>query len=145
MLRLKAVFELSYFEAALVQFALFTAYLLAIPSGFRIARVGYKRGVVVGLLAMGAGCLLFVPAAGLRVFELFLLALFVLAGGITVLQVSANPHVAALEARLGPPLTGCTAAEQRAYRSTVSQVPKRAFTTGLKIEPKVYDRPTLAK
>lgn len=95
--RLKAVFELSYFEAALVQFAFFAAYLLlSIPSGLLIARVGYKRGVVVGLLAMGAGCLLFVPAAGLRVYALFLLAMFVLAGGITVLQVAANPYVAAL-------------------------------------------------
>ncbi|MEL6615626.1 MAG: MFS transporter, partial [Bacteroidota bacterium] len=95
--RLKAVFELSYFEAALVQFAFFTAYLLvSIPSGALIARIGYKRGVVVGLLAMGAGCLLFVPAAGIRVYPLFLLAMFVLAGGITVLQVAANPYVAAL-------------------------------------------------
>lgn len=95
--RLKAVFELSYFEAALVQFAFFTAYfLVSIPSGYLIARIGYKRGVVVGLLAMGAGCLLFVPAAGMRVFGLFLLAMFVLAGGITVLQVAANPYVAAL-------------------------------------------------
>ena len=95
--RLKAVFELSFFEAALVQLAFFAAYLLvSIPSGFLIARVGYKRGAVVGLLAMGAGCLLFVPAAGLRVYALFLLAMFVLAGGITVLQVAANPYVAAL-------------------------------------------------
>ena len=95
--RLKAVFELSYFEAALVQFAFFTAYLLvSIPSGYLIARIGYKRGVVVGLLAMGAGCLIFVPAAGMRIYALFLLAMFVLAGGITVLQVAANPYVAAL-------------------------------------------------
>ena len=95
--RLKAVFELSYFEAALVQFAFFAAYLLlSIPSGMLIARVGYKRGAVVGLLAMAVGCLLFVPAAGLRVYALFLLAMFVLAGGITVLQVAANPYVAAL-------------------------------------------------
>lgn len=95
--RLKAVFELSYFEAALVQFAFFAAYLLlSIPSGVLIARVGYKRGAVVGLLAMAVGCLLFVPAAGLRVYGLFLLAMFVLAGGITVLQVAANPYVAAL-------------------------------------------------
>lgn len=95
--RLKAVFELTFFEAALVQFAFFTAYLLiSIPSGALISRIGYKRGVVVGLLAMGAGCVLFVPAAGMRVYPLFLLAMFVLAGGITVLQVAANPYVAAL-------------------------------------------------
>jgi FHS family L-fucose permease-like MFS transporter len=100
--RLRAVFELSYFEAGLVQFAFFTAYLVvSIPSGFLIARIGYKRGVVVGLLTMGAGCLLFYPAAGLRMFGIFLAAMFVLAGGITVLQVAANPYVAAL----GPPKT----------------------------------------
>jgi FHS family L-fucose permease-like MFS transporter len=95
--RLKAVFELSYFEAALVQFAFFTAYfVLSVPSGRVIARIGYQRGAVVGLLAMATGCLVFVPAAGLRVFELFLLAMFILAGGITMLQVAANPYVAAL-------------------------------------------------
>ena len=95
--RLKAVFELSYFEAALVQFAFFAAYfVLSIPSGWMIARIGYKRGAVVGLVTMGVGCLLFVPAAGVRVYPLFLLAMFVLAGGITVLQVAANPYVAAL-------------------------------------------------
>ncbi len=95
--RLKAVFELSFFEAGLIQLAFFLAYLMvSIPSGNLIARIGYKRGVVVGLLTMGVGCLLFVPAAGIRVYPLFLLAMFVLAGGITVLQVAANPYVAAL-------------------------------------------------
>lgn len=98
--RLRAVFELSYFEAGLVQFAFFAAYLVvSIPSGFLIARIGYKRGVIVGLITMGAGCLLFYPAAGLRMFGVFLAALFVLASGITTLQVAANPYVAAL----GPP------------------------------------------
>ena len=95
--RLKAVFELSYFEAGLVQFAFFTAYaVVSIPGGLLIARIGYKKGVIVGLLTMGVGCLLFYPAASLRVFGIFLLALFVLAGGITTLQVAANPYVAAL-------------------------------------------------
>ncbi len=95
--RLRAVFELSYFEAGLVQFAFFTAYFVfSIPSGFLIARIGYKRGAVVGLLTMAVACLLFYPAAAFRVFGIFLLAMFVLAAGITVLQVAANPYVAAL-------------------------------------------------
>jgi MFS transporter, FHS family, L-fucose permease len=95
--RLRAVFELSYFEAGLVQFAFFTAYfVVSIPSGYLIARIGYKKGVVIGLLTMGAGCMLFYPAAEMRVFGVFLMALFVLAAGITTLQVAANPYVAAL-------------------------------------------------
>jgi MFS transporter, FHS family, L-fucose permease len=100
--RLRDVFELTYFQAGLVQFAFFGAYFaVSIPSGMLISRVGYKWGAVIGLLTMGVGCLLFYPAASMRVFEIFLLALFVLAAGITVLQVAANPYVAAL----GPPDT----------------------------------------
>ena len=134
--RLKAVFELSYFEAALVQFAFFAAYLaLSIPSGWMIARVGYKRGVVVGLLAMGAGCLLFVPAAGLRVYGLFLLAMFVLAGGITVLQVAANPYVAAL----GPARTASSRLNlAQAFNSlgtTIAPLVGAAFILGTTVLP----------
>lgn len=95
--RLKAVFELSFFEAGLAQFAFFLAYaLVSIPSGYLIARIGYKKGVVVGLVAMAAACMVFWPAAEFRVFGIFLLAMFMLAGGITTLQVAANPYVAAL-------------------------------------------------
>lgn len=95
--RLRDVFELTYFQAGLVQFSFFTAYFVfSIPGGGLISKIGYKKGVVVGLVAMGAGCLLFYPAAAFRVFPIFLLALFVLAGGITILQVAANPYVAAL-------------------------------------------------
>ncbi len=95
--RLRDVFELSYFEAGLVQFSFFTAYFVfSIPGGALISKIGYKKGVVVGLVAMGVGCLLFYPAASFRVFPIFLIALFVLAGGITILQVAANPYVAAL-------------------------------------------------
>lgn len=95
--RLRDVFELSYFEAGLVQFSFFTAYFVfSIPGGSLISKIGYKKGVIVGLIAMGAGCLLFYPAASFRVFPIFLVALFVLAGGITILQVAANPYVAAL-------------------------------------------------
>lgn len=95
--RLRDIFELSYFEAGLVQFAFFTAYFVfSIPGGQLISKIGYKKGVVVGLVTMGAGCLLFYPAAAFRIFPIFLMALFVLAGGITLLQVAANPYVAAL-------------------------------------------------
>jgi MFS transporter, FHS family, L-fucose permease len=95
--RLRDVFELTYFQAGLVQFAFFGAYFaVSIPSGMIISRIGYKWGVVIGLVTMGAGCLLFYPAASLRIFEVFLLALFILAAGITMLQVAANPYVAAL-------------------------------------------------
>lgn len=95
--RIRELFTLTYFQAGLVQFAFFGAYLvLSIPSGFILSKIGYKRGIVAGLLTMAVGCLLFYPAASERSFAVFLLAYFVLAGGITVLQVAANPYVAVL-------------------------------------------------
>lgn len=100
--RLRDVFELSYFESGLVQFAFFAAYfLLSIPAGFILARIGYQRGIVWGLGTMAAGCLLFYPAAEFRVFPVFLFGYFTLAGGITVLQVAANPFVTALGTESG--------------------------------------------
>jgi len=95
--RLRELFTLSYFEAGLVQFAFFGAYfLLSIPAGFILSKIGYKRGIIFGLLTMGMGCLLFYPAASFRIFGIFMLAYFVLAGGMTILQVAANPYVAVL-------------------------------------------------
>lgn len=95
--RIRELFTLSYFQAGLVQFAFFGAYLvLSIPSGFILSKIGYKKGIVLGLLVMAVGCLLFYPAASYRNFSIFLLAYFVLAGGITILQVAANPYVAVL-------------------------------------------------
>ncbi|MGB6035576.1 MAG: sugar MFS transporter [Cryomorphaceae bacterium] len=95
--RLKDVFELSYFQAGLVQFAFFLAYLLlSIPAGLILTRIGYQKGVVLGLSTMAIACLLFYPAAGERIFGLFMLAYFTLAGGMTILQVAANPYVAVL-------------------------------------------------
>lgn len=95
--RLRELFTLSYFEAGLVQFAFFGAYfLLSIPASYILARIGYKRGIILGLLTMALGCLLFYPAASYRVFGIFMLAYFILAGGMTVLQVAANPYVAVL-------------------------------------------------
>lgn len=94
---LKAAFSLSYAEAALIQFCFFGAYfLVSMPAGAVIKRLGYQRGIVIGLLIAGAGCLAFYPAAATRSYALFLTALFTLAVGITVLQVSANPYVAIL-------------------------------------------------
>lgn len=95
--RLRDVFELTYFQSGIVQFAFFTAYaVFSIPGGQLISKIGYKKGAIVGLITMGVACLLFYPAAEFRVFAVFLLAMFVLAGGITILQVAANPYVAAL-------------------------------------------------
>jgi len=94
---LKSIFDLNYFEVMLVQFFFFLAYaIVSIPAGYVIERVGYKRSMVAGLLIMGVGSLLFIPAAMVPSFPLFLVALSVLAAGITDLQVSANPYVAVL-------------------------------------------------
>ena len=95
--RLKDVFELTYLQAGLVQFAWFTAYgIISIPGGRLIKRLGYKNGILVGLSLAAIGCLLFYPAASTRLFVLFLLALFVVASGITILQVAANPYISVL-------------------------------------------------
>ncbi len=99
---LRGLFSLSYVQAALVQFTFFGAYfLVALPSGRLVERAGYRRGIVVGLAVAGAGAALFYPAAAVASYGLFLGALFVLASGITLLQVAANPYVAVL----GPPET----------------------------------------
>lgn len=95
--RLRDVFELSYFQAGLVQFAFFTAFfVLSIPASIILSKIGYKKGILLGLLTMAIGCLLFYPAASYRTFEVFLIGYFTLAGGITILQVAANPYVAVL-------------------------------------------------
>lgn len=100
--RLRELFTLSYFQAGLVQFAFFGAYfLLSIPASFILSKIGYKRGIILGLLTMAVGCLLFYPAASYRVFGIFMLAYFILAAGITVLQVAANPFVAVLGSEEG--------------------------------------------
>ncbi len=94
---LKAVFDMNYTKTMLIQFTFFGAYLLmSIPAGKVIARVGYQLGVVIGLCTSGLGALLFYPAAGLLSYPLFLLGLFILATGITLLQVAANPYASVL-------------------------------------------------
>ncbi len=97
--KLKGLFTLSYAEAMLVQSAFFAAYfLVSIPAALVVERLGYMRTAVVGLACMTAGCLLFVPASASGEFAIFLCALFVLASGITVVQVVANPLIAMLGA-----------------------------------------------
>ena len=95
--RLRELFTLTYFQAGLVQFAFFGAYfLLSVPASYILSKIGYKKGIILGLLTMATGCLLFYPAASYREFGIFMLAYFILAGGMTVLQVAANPFVAVL-------------------------------------------------
>lgn len=95
--RLKDVFELSYGQSIMVQLAFFGAFFcFAIPSSFLLERIGYQRGIVIGLCTMGIACLLFYPAASLREFWIFITAFFTLAAGITLLQVAANPYVTLL-------------------------------------------------
>ena len=95
--RFREIFTLSYFESGLVQFAFFGAYfLLSIPAGFILTRIGYQKGIILGLTTMAIGCFLFYPAASFRTFGIFMIGYFILAGGMTILQVAANPYVAAL-------------------------------------------------
>ncbi|QYK14543.1 sugar MFS transporter [Shewanella rhizosphaerae] len=96
---LKAVFSLNYTQAMLIQFCFFGAYfLVSVPAGVLVKRLGYQKGIVVGLLTAALGCGLFYPAAVSASYGVFLGALFVLASGITLLQVAANPYVTALGA-----------------------------------------------
>jgi len=102
---LKESFDLNYTQAMLVQFCFFGAYFIVSPfAGKLIDKVGYQQGIVLGLLTTATGCVLFYPSASLNVYALFLFSFFVLASGITILQVAANPYVAAL----GPETTAAS-------------------------------------
>ena len=102
---MKAAFDLQHWQAQLIQFFFFGAYfLMSWPAGRVIQKVGYKRGIVIGLLLMGLGCFVFYPASIVKVYGVFLLGLFILASGITILQVAANPYVAII----GPPETAAS-------------------------------------
>lgn len=101
---LKGIFQLSYFQAMLVQFAFFGAYFIGSAVYFAISyfygdpinKIGYKRGIMLGLLLSAIGCFLFYPAEDMAIYSMFLLALFTLGLGFTLLQISANPYVAIL-------------------------------------------------
>ncbi|OUS01326.1 glucose/galactose MFS transporter [Flavobacteriales bacterium 33_180_T64] len=100
--RLRELFTLSYAQAIMVQFAFFGAYfILSVPASYILSKIGYKKGIILGLGTMALGCLLFYPAASYRIFGIFILAYFILAGGITILQVAANPFVAVLGSEEG--------------------------------------------
>jgi FHS family L-fucose permease-like MFS transporter len=98
------VFKLSHLQAMLIQFCFFGAYFIisviyffsSIRNGDLISKIGYKKGIILGLLIMAFGCLLFYPAAEFKLYSLFLSALFILASGMTLLQIAANPYVALL-------------------------------------------------
>jgi len=94
---LKGVFNLSYSQAMLVQFCFFGAYfVVSLPSGYLVKKLGFQKGIVLGLIIAAIGCFSFFPAASMHSYPVFLAALFILASGITLLQVSANPFVSIL-------------------------------------------------
>jgi MFS transporter, FHS family, L-fucose permease len=94
---LKSIFDLNYARVMLIQFSFFSAYFIfSIPSAKLIDWIGYHKTMVVGLFTMGVGSFLFIPAASVASYPLFLTALMILAAGITALQVAANPYVAVL-------------------------------------------------
>jgi FHS family L-fucose permease-like MFS transporter len=100
--KLKELFTLSYAEVMTVQSAFFGAYfVISLPAAAMVRRIGYMRSAVVGLVLMMLGCLLFIPASSSALFQMFLMALFIVAAGITVVQVVANPLISLL----GPPAT----------------------------------------
>src|SRR5579872_242633 len=91
---LKKAFGLSDFRSSLIQTAFFGGYFLAaLPAGWLMQRIGYKRGILTGLLVCATGTVLFIPAASVRLYAFFLVALFVMACGQSVLEVAANPYV----------------------------------------------------
>jgi FHS family L-fucose permease-like MFS transporter len=95
--KLKELFTLSYFQALLVQSAFFAAYfVIGIPGAALVKKLGYMRSAVAGLLTMMTGCLLFIPASQTAVYGVFLLALFVLASGVVIVQVVSNPLISLL-------------------------------------------------
>ena len=97
---LKKTFGLSDFQSSLIQAAFFGGYFLAaLPAGWLMQRIGYKRGILTGLMVCATGTILFIPAASVRLYGFFLLALFIMACGQSVLEVAANPYVTTL----GPP------------------------------------------
>lgn len=95
--KLKELFTLNYTQAMLVQFCFFTAYLvIGIPGAKLVKKIGYMRGAVAGLVTMMIGCLLFIPASQTATYSIFLFALFVLASGVVIVQVVANPLISLL-------------------------------------------------
>ena len=102
---LKKACQLNNSQSTLIDTAIFFAYfIMAIPAGMIIKKIGYKNSIITGLLVFATGAFLFVPAANTRTYELFLFALFVIGCGLTILETSANPYAAIL----GPPESSST-------------------------------------
>jgi MFS transporter, FHS family, L-fucose permease len=100
---LKRSFTLTTTQATLVDSAVFAAYfLMALPAGMLMKKLGYKTGIISGLVFFAIGCFLFVPAANMQSYNFFLIALFVIACGLTILETAANPYATVL----GDPETG---------------------------------------
>ena len=100
--RIKDVFEMNYGRTILVQSAFFIAFfVVSLPAGVLLTKIGYKKGIVLGLCIMACGCLLFYPASEYRNFMVFMMGYFTLASGITIIQVAANPYVALLGSEEG--------------------------------------------
>ena len=100
--RIKDVFEMNYGRTILVQSAFFIAFfVISLPAGVLLTKIGYKKGIVLGLCIMACGCLLFYPASEYRNFMVFMMGYFTLASGITIIQVAANPYVALLGSEEG--------------------------------------------
>ena len=93
----KGLFDMNYTQTMLIQFCFFGAYFtMAIPASILIGKIGYKAGIVVGLITTGVGCLIFLPASWALSYPLFLFGLFVMATGNVILQVVANPYIIVL-------------------------------------------------
>lgn len=133
---LKNIFTLNYAQSMLIQFCFFAAYLImSLPSGLLIERIKYKKGICAGLVVAATGCVLFYPSAELRSYPLFLAAFFVLASGITLLQVAANPYVTIL----GAPQTASSRLTLtqafNALGTTVAPYLGSIFILGVAIQP----------
>lgn len=90
----KIALELTHFQSYFVTFAFYIAYfVMAIPSGLLISKIGYKRGVMYGFLFLSLGALVFVPAALMQQYSIFLVGLYCLGTGLAILQTAANPYV----------------------------------------------------
>ena len=143
--KLKATFALSYAEVMLTQFCFFGAYfLVSLPAAWLHSRIGYLKGAAVGLLLMALGCLLFTPAADAGVYAGFLGALFILASGVTIVQVAANPLATGAGDPSQAPSRLTLAQAFNSLATTVGPIFGASFilANGLAIPTRAHCRPT---
>src|SRR5690606_35408548 len=102
---LKKACQLNNSQSALIDTSIFLAYfIMALPAGYLLQKIGYKLSIIIGLFAFSIGAFLFIPAANMRVYELFLIALFIIDCGLAILETAANPYTTLL----GPPESATT-------------------------------------